>query len=271
MSTGGFPGLWRRRLARCYIFWLVAKTLALIYGLASYALFLATFFYAIGFVGNLAVPKSIDSGDESAVGQALFINLVLISLFVLQHSVMVRRGFKRWWTKKIVPRPLQRSTYVLISNLLLALLFWQWRPMTAIVWEVGHPDAQRLLEILFWLGWLIALHSTFLIDHAALFGLRQVYLYVRDRERAAPKFRMPELYQYVRHPIMMGFLIAFWATPVMTLGHLLFALGATLYILIGIWLEERDLTRLFGEAYREYRRRVWMLLPLPRKRPKGEE
>lgn len=248
----------------------MATTLALIYGLASYALFLATLFYAIGFVGNLAVPKSIDSGSEEAVGPALLINAVLLALFALQHSAMARQGFKRWWTK-IVPRPLERSTYVLVSSLLLGLLFWQWRPMTAIVWEVDHPGAQRLLEILFWLGWIIALHSTFLIDHADLFGLKRVHLYVRGRERAAPRFRMPELYQYVRHPVMMGFLIAFWSTPVMTLGHLQFALGATLYMLFGLWLEERDLARLFGEAYREYRRRVWMLLPLPRKRIDDEE
>ncbi len=248
----------------------MAKTIALIYGLASYAAFLVALFYAIGFVGNLAVPKSIDSGDEGAVGRSLLINVILLGLFALQHSVMARRGFKKWWTK-IVPGPVERSTYVLLSSLLLGLLFWQWRPMTAIVWEVGHPAAQRLLELLFWLGWIIALHSTFLIDHADLFGLKQVYLYARGRERPPPKFRMPELYRYVRHPILMGFLLAFWSTPVMTLGHLVFALAATVYIFIGISLEERDLTRLFGEAYREYRRRVWMILPLPRKRMKDEE
>ena len=243
----------------------MSRILAFIYGLMVYAIFLVTFFYAIGFVGNLVVFKSIDSPSEGPVVQSLLMDVALLALFAIQHSVMARQGFKRWWTT-FIPKPIERSTYVLVSSLALFLLFRQWRPMTAIVWEVGNPAAQRVLEVLFWLGWLIALHSTFLIDHADLFGLKQVYLYARGREHLAPKFKMPELYKYVRHPIMMGFLIAFWATPVMTLGHLVFALATTAYIFIGICLEERDLMNRFGEAYNEYRRRVWMILPLPRKK-----
>ena len=247
----------------------MAKAVTFTYGLAAYGISLVTILYALGFVGNLAVPKSIDSGDEGAVGQSLFINALLLGLFAVQHSVMARSGF-RIWCARIVPRPVERSTYILISSALLILLYWQWRPMTAIVWEAGNPVAQRLTEVLFWLGWIIALHSTFLIDHAALFGLKQAYLYARGQEYPSPKFKMPELYQYVRHPIMMGLLVAFWSTPVMTLGHLVFALAMTAYIVIGVSLEEKDLTRLYGEAYAEYRRRVWMLLPLPRKRMTDE-
>jgi len=243
----------------------MAGTIAFIYGAMAYVIFLATFLYAIGFVGNLMISKSIDSPPEGPFVESLLVNIALLSLFAVQHSGMARQGFKKRWTK-IIPRALERSTFVLISSLLLILLYSQWRPMTAIVWEVGNPAAQRVLEVLFWLGWLIALHSTFLIDHADLFGLKQVYLYARGREHLAAKFKMPELYQYVRHPIMMVFIIAFWATPVMTAGHLLFSLATTAYIFIGICLEERDLMNRFGEAYREYRRRVWMVLPLPRKK-----
>ncbi len=242
----------------------MSRTLAFIYGVVTYVIFLGTFLYTIGFVGNIVVPKSIDDGPQEPFGQALLINFILLGLFGLQHSAMARQEFKKWWTQ-IIPQSVERSTYVLIASLLLLLLFWQWRAMPGVVWEVDNLTGQRILEALFWIGWLVALHSTFLIDHLDLFGLRQVTLYACGKEYAPPRFRMPELYQYVRHPIMMGFLIAFWATPVMTVGHLVFAVVMTAYILIGIQLEERDLMDLYGQAYREYRRRVSMIIPLPRK------
>lgn len=243
----------------------MGKTIVFIYGVVAYVIFLGTFAYMIGFVGNWFVPKSIDDGTEGSFGESLLINIGLLSLFAIQHSVMARQGFKKWWAQ-FVPQPVERSTYVLISSLLLLLLFWQWRPMPGVVWEVENSTGQLILEALFWVGWLIVLYSTFLIDHFDLFGLRQVSLYLHGKEYSPPRFKMPDLYQYVRHPIMMGFIIAFWATPVMTIGHLLFAVAMTAYILIGIRLEERDLISSYGEAYKEYRRRVSMMIPMPRKK-----
>jgi protein-S-isoprenylcysteine O-methyltransferase Ste14 len=234
---------------------------SLLYGLVAYALCLATLFYAVCFTGNLYVPKSIDTGAASGIGEALAIDLLLLGVFAVQHSVMARRSFKRWWTRVVSP-VVERSTYVLAASLSVALLMWQWRPiLEPVVWSVDSVSGVHALWVVFWLGWTVLLVSTFLINHFELFGLRQAFAAYARRPLPEPRFRTPLFYRYVRHPIYLGFVLAFWATPVMTAGHLLFALATSGYILVGIWFEERDLIAQFGEQYRRYREQVGMLVP----------
>jgi protein-S-isoprenylcysteine O-methyltransferase Ste14 len=234
-----------------------------VYGVIAYVAFLASFLYAVGFVGNWVVPKSIDSPEVSGPMASLLVNALLLGLFAIQHSVMARPSFKAMWTK-IVPRSIERSTYVLISSLLLILIFWQWRPMMAIIWDVAASPMRMALQGLCWIGWLVALLSTFMVSHWDLFGLRQVFLHLQGKACGPLAFRTSALYGLVRHPLMLGFIIAFWATPTMSLGHLVFAAATTAYILIALQFEERDLIDAIGDAYVAYKKRVPMLLPWPR-------
>jgi protein-S-isoprenylcysteine O-methyltransferase Ste14 len=239
----------------------MGKTLILLYGCLCYLLFLSVVVYTMGFVGDFVVPKSINSGSQGEPSASMLVDLLLMGLFAVPHSIMARRGFKEWWTR-IVPPPAERSTYVLISSLLLALLLWQWRPLPAMVWEIVNPIGRLSLYALSCAGWIIVFWSTFSIDHFDLFGLRQLYYYARGETYRPVPFRMPILYRIVRHPLMMGFLLAFWSTPRLTVGHLLFAVANTLYILVAVRLEEGDLVARHGDVYRDYQRRVSMLLPV---------
>lgn len=239
---------------------LPARIVAFLYGILSYLIFFAVFLYAIGFVEDLVVPKTIDSGVPAPAARALIVNLVLMSIFAMQHSVMARREFKRWWTR-FVPASVERTTYVLFASSALALLLWLWEPMPAVVWQIADPQIAMAVTALSFVGWLIVLTSTFLINHFELFGLHQVANNLAGRPMPAPRFRTPLYYKFVRHPIYLGFIIAFWAAPTMTVGHLVFAAVTTAYIFVGAWLEERDLVDVHGDDYRNYQGRVAMLVP----------
>jgi len=236
------------------------KVIEFIYSVVIYIMFLFTFLYAIAFVGNLPVPKSIDSGIEQGLGAALLVNALLLGLFAIQHSVMARPAFKTQWTK-IVPKTIERSTYVLATNLCLILLFWKWVPMKTIVWEVHSPLFANILWGIFAAGWLIVLAATFMINHFDLFGLRQTFNPLMNKEIPALEFKKAWLYKYCRHPIMLGFIIAMVATPVMTAGHLFFAVMCIGYIFIALTFEENDLVNAIGEPYKEYQRTVPKVCP----------
>jgi len=243
----------------------MGRFIVFLYGLACYAVFFFTTLYAVGFVSGVAVPKTIDTGTVVPAAEASAVNLLLICVFAIQHSVMARKRFKQWWIR-FVPAAVERSTYVLFSSLALALLFWQWRPMPTQVWQIADPRIAMAVTGLSVFGWMIARSSTFLLSHLEMFGLRQVANNLTGRQMPPQRFRAPVLYKLVRHPIYLGFIIAFWVAPTMSIGHLLFASTTTAYICVGIFLEERDLVDLFGHEYRRYRNRVSMLAPWRRSR-----
>jgi len=238
------------------------------YGLSCYLIFFGTFVYLAGFVEGLLVPRDINDGPASPMGIAIVTNLGLIGLFAVQHTIMARPGFKRRLTT-VLPIAAERSTFVLVTSLILILMFRQWRAMPEVVWEVANPNVRTALLAISLAGWGLVLYSSFLIDHFDLFGLRQVWLHFRGKPYTHPTFRQPMLYRMVRNPLMLGFLIAFWAAPTMTQGRLLFATAMTGYILMGIQFEERDLSRILGDEYQKYRARTPMLIPMPRKRGAG--
>lgn len=240
----------------------------LFYGIIAYLAAFTSLVYAIGFIGNLVVPKTIDRLPQVPLINAILINASLLSIFALQHSIMARPGFKRWFTR-IIPEELERSTYVLMSGLLLTLIMWQWQPMGGVVWSVDNSIAKTVLLVIYFIGWTILFLSSFLINHFDLFGLRQVWLYFQGKPYTHLKFRLPFLYKVVRHPIYFGMMLAFWSTSIMTISHLFFAILATGYVLVGIQLEERDLIKQFGEKYNQYKKRAPMLIPFTKKKTAG--
>ncbi len=236
------------------------RILFFLYGTTCYLFFLGIFLYAIGFLGNILVPTTIDGTPQVSFGLAFTINVLLLGVFAIQHSVMARRGFKRWWTQ-YVPQPIERSTYVLFTNIALALLFYAWQPMGGEIWTIQHSLGQGIIYGIYAIGWGIVFTATLMINHFDLFGMRQVWLYFQKQEYRPLVFKTPALYQHVRHPLYVGWLLVFWATPTMTSAHLAFALITTTYILMAIQWEEKDLVASHGKAYEEYRKQVPMLIP----------